>query len=249
MSAKTALCLSAVLLGSVFMAAAQTPEQGEQAESKPKNAANNDWVYNKKPFLDFWQKLVDWRKEPKNDIYSPFQYTLEGTLGADGKLIVEKAPTFSGPAEIQQIVKTAAAALSESGMFKFLQDLKSKKIKLTFAQDGSQFLFRLETEQETEREARNIFNGINTAIEVGKMMVDRGIDEETDPTNKQKEQGTLELLKLTQLKREGSIIIIDTAVPNKMAEDMYQNFKKDLEEKSNPQGVAINSNTNPGISK
>ena len=123
LSAKTALCLSAVLFGSVFMAAAQTPEQ---AESKPRNAANDENVYNKKPLVDFQQKLVDWRKDPQNDIYSPFQYTLEGTLGADGKLIVEKPPVFTGPAEIQQIVKTAVAALSDSGMFKFLQDLKSK---------------------------------------------------------------------------------------------------------------------------
>lgn len=228
LSAKRALCLGAMLFGSVFMAAAQTPEQ---AESKSKNAANDENVYNKKPLVDFRQKLVDWRKDPHNDIYSPFQYTLEGTLGADGKLIVEKAPVFTGPAEIQQIVKTAAAALNDSGIFKLLKDLKSKIVKLTFAQDGSQFLFRLETDMDTEREAKSTFNGINMAIEIGKMHIARGIEEETDPANKQKEQSTFELLKLTQLKREGSNIVFDIAVPNKIAEDMYQTFKKDLEEK------------------
>jgi hypothetical protein len=215
-----ALCLSAMLLGSVFMATAQTPEQ-----------VNSDGVYNKMPLVDFRNELVEWRKNPKNDIYSPFQYTLEGTLGADGKLIVEKAPTFSGPAEIQQIVKLAVASFSDSGMLKLLKDLKSKKVKLTFAQDGNQFFFRLETEQDTEKEARNIFNGINAVIEIGKIFVARGIEEETDPVNKPKEQGTLELLKLMQLKKEGNIIVIDAAVPNKIAEDMYQAHKKDLEEK------------------
>ena len=63
------------------------------------------------------------------------------------------------------------------------------------------------------------------------MLIARGIEEETDPANKQKEQSTLELLKLTQLKREGGNIVLDIAMPNKIAEDMYQTFKKDLEEK------------------
>jgi hypothetical protein len=216
-----------VLLGSVFMAAAQAPEPGD---SKPANAID-DHVYNKKPLMDFRQKLADWRKDPQNDIYSPFQYTLEAMLGANGKLIVEKAPVFTGPAEIQRIVSAAAAALSDSGLFGLLQDLKGKKVKLTLAQDGSQFFLRLEVAQDTEKEAKSAFNGINMAIELGKILAAREIEKETDPANKQKKQSTLELLKTTQLKREGSNIIIDTAMPNKMAEDMFQTYKKDLEDK------------------
>ena len=221
-----------------------------QNTNKPPVNPLPEGVYNKTPLYDFRDKLVEWREVGKNDLFQPFQYSLNGTIDKEGKLVVSGNPTFNGDPKMQEIIKLAMASFSDSGMLKLLTDLQSKAVKITFAQDGNQFLVRLETAQGTEKEARSLYNGINGAIELGKMFVARGADGEPDPANKQKELTTLELIKMAQLKREGNIIIIDTMVPNKFAEDMYQTYKKDLEEKkSNPQGVAVNSNTNSGISK
>jgi len=217
----------------------------QNTNKKPVSPLPED-AYNKKPLYDFRNKLVDWRETGQNNLYQPFQYALAATIDKDGKLVVdEKSIIFNGDPKMQDIVKAAVASFSDSGMLKALKDLQSKSVKIIFAQDGNQFNVRLETEQGTEKDARIIYNGINMAIEMGKLFVAHGVDQEPDPANKQKEQTTLELLKLAQLKREGNIVIIETAVPNKFAEDMYQTYKKDLEEKkSNPQGIAVNTNKN-----
>ena len=223
------------------------------AENTNKPPANPlpEGAYNKKPLYDFRDKLVEWREISQNNFYQQFQYSVAGTIDKEGKLAIdEKSIAFAGDPKMQEIIKLAVASFSDSGMMKLLKDLQSKAVKITFTQDGNQFNVRLETAQGTEKEARSLYSGLNVALEIGKAAVKYGADSEPDPANKQKEMTTLELMKMAQLKREGNIIIIDTTVPNKFAEDMYQTYKKDLEEKkSNPQGVAVNSNTNLGISK
>jgi hypothetical protein len=222
----------------------------QNANKPPVNPLAED-AYNKAPLYDFRDKLVEWREISQNNFYQVFQYSLAGTIDKDGKLAVdEKSIAFAGDPKMQEIIKLAVASFSDSGMLKLLKDLQSKAVKITMAQDGNQFVVRLETAQGTEKDARSLYNAINVAIEIGKITVARGADQEADPVNKQKELATLELIKMAQLKREGNIIIIDTMVPNKFAEDMYQTYKKDLEEKkSNHQGIAVNSNTNSGTSK
>ncbi len=191
--------------------------------------------------------MVEWREASQNNFYQHFQYSIAGKIDKEGKLAIDGKPNFVGDPKMQEIIKSAVASFSDSGMLKLLKDLQSKAVKITFAQDGNQFLVRLETAQGTEKEARSLYSGLNVALEIGKTLVKRGADSEPDPANKQKEMTTLELMKMAQLRREGNIIIIDTPVPNKFAEDMYQTYKKDLEEKkSNPQGIAVNSNTNMG---
>ncbi|HEV7642350.1 MAG TPA: hypothetical protein VGO50_00285 [Pyrinomonadaceae bacterium] len=232
-----------------------TPPNGNtnavaQNTNKTPAAPLPEGSYNKVPLYDFRDKLVEWREASQNNFYQQFQYSIAGTIDKEGKLTVDGKPNFVGDPKMEEIIKLAVASFSDSGMMKLLNDLQSKAVKITFAQDGNQFLVRLETAQGTEKEAKSLYSGLNVALEIGKTLVKNGADEEADPVNKQKELTTLELMKMAQLKREGNIIIIDTMVPNKFAEDMYQTYKKDLEEKkSNPQGVAINSNTNSGIAK
>jgi len=223
---------------------AQNQNKKPAANTTPKNPLAED-AYNKKPLYDFRDKLVEWREAGQNNFYGQFQYSLAGTIDKDGKLVVEGTPAFNGDPKMQEIIKTAVASFSDSGMLKLLKDLQSKSVKITFVQDGNQFNVKLESEQDSDKNARSLYNTINLALEVGKIWVARGVDEEQDPKNKQKEQTTLDLLKMAQLRREGNVIIIDTAVPNKFAEDMYQTYKKDLEEKKSKQtGLTVNSNVN-----
>lgn len=195
-------------------------------------------IYNKKPLYDLLDKMVDFREVQQNNFYQPFQYSIAGTIDKDGKLVTEGVPTFNGvDPKMQEIVKASVAAFSDSGMFKLLTDIQSKKVKITFVQDGNQFNVKLETEQESERKAKGLFNVFNIALGLGKNSISSDIAKElkqNDPKRAQREQVTLDLLSKANLRRDGSNIIIEATVDNSFAESMYQTYKKDLDEKKKP---------------
>jgi hypothetical protein len=209
-------------------------------------------IYNKKPLYDLLDKMVDFREVQQNNFYQPFQYSIAGTIDKDGKLVTEGVPTFNGvDPKMQEIVKASVAAFSDSGMFKLLTDIQSKKVKITFVQDGNQFNVKLETEQESERKAKGLFNVFNIALGLGKNSVSSDIAKElkqNDPKRAQKEQVTLDLLNKANLRRDGNIIIIEAAVDNSFAESMYQTYKKDLDEKKNqPGNSTLSTNGSGGV--
>jgi hypothetical protein len=208
---------------------------------------------NKKALYDFRDKLVAWREDGQNNFYQQFQYSLAGTIDNDGKLVVdEKSVQFGGDPKMQEILKLAIASFSDSGLLKAVKDLQSKAVKITMIQDGNQFLVRLETQQGNEKDARRLYNSISVALGLAQTYVSAGAEAEPDPKNKLKEMTTLELLKMAELKRDATNVIIDLKPSNKFTEDMYQTYKKELEEKKTnptPEGVAVNANRDLGTAK
>jgi hypothetical protein len=231
------------------------------ANTNPNTTAQNpkavsplpEGALNKKALYDFRDKLVAWREDGQNNFYQQFQYSLAGTIDNDGKLVVdEKTIQFGGDPKMQEILKLAIASFSDSGLLKAVKDLQSKAVKITMMQDGNQFLVRLETQQGNEKDARRLYNSISVALGLAQTYVSAGVEAEPDPKNKQKEMTTLELLKMAELKRDATNVIIDLKPSNKFTEDMYQTYKKELEEKKTnptPEGVAVNANRDLGTAK
>jgi hypothetical protein len=182
--------------------------------------------FNRMPLTDFRDRPVIWR-EARNDLYKPFEYSLEGTIDENGKLTVSGIPKFTGDPKSQEIVKDAVEAFSDSGLLKLLQDLKSKKIKLDLTQDGSQFNLNINSEQESANEARTIFNSLNIMLSIGKVMISKNVEEEKDPVRKEKEQITRDILDSLQLNHNETIVNINYVLLNTVAETTYLNFKKD----------------------
>jgi hypothetical protein len=229
--------------------------QANNNNGQGKNPANGNAVaqngtvaadaYNKGPLYGFRDWLVEWRKNENNTFDKKFEYSIKGKVDKDGKLLVDGNPDFTGEPQMQELVKSGVEAFSDSGMLKLLKDLQSKNVKISFVQDGNQFNIKLEVVQESDRAARQLFNSINVGIELGKIGVAAGVNSEADPKNKEKEQATLDLLKMAKPRQDGTTVIIDTIVPNNFVESMYQTYKKDLEEKkSKDQGIAASKNSN-----
>lgn len=199
----------AVLLGLFFL----TGVIGISAQKSDQPVAADK--YNRQPLINFKDRLV-LLQEAKKDLYKPFEYSLEGTIDDNGKLIASEIPRFTGDPKSQTIVKGAVEAISDSGMLKLLSDLKSKKVKILITQDGSQFKVGMTSIQESVRETRMVLNIWRTVFDLSKVLISKNIDE--DPPNKDEQQMALELLNLVNVKSEGLNVILDLIVPNTFVE-------------------------------
>lgn len=192
------------------------------------NAVVPEDKYNRTPLYGFRDYLVEWREKGGNNLYQQFQSSITGTIDKDGKLTPTSPLQFNGDPKMQEFVKKAIGSFSDSGMLKLLTDLQSKGVKITFIQDGAKFNIKLESEQANDRAAYRLFSGINILLEVGINAVKRGVAEEVDPVNKQKEQATLDLLSMAKPRQEGKTFVLDAGVSNEFVEQMYKTYKEDL---------------------
>lgn len=210
----------------------------EQLNNKPgatPNGKPGPYDYNKRPLEDFRNSLVDWRDVQGNNLYQPFQYSIEATIDKDGKFAFAPGfePQFQGDPKMGEMVKKAFGAFSDSGMLRLLKDLTGQKVKINFAQDGNQFNVSLESPQPSDSKAKSLSSVINIAIDIGRRI-------NSDPDDKD----TLALLNMAEVSSSGSTLIMKIPVKNDFVEAFYQKYKKDMEEKKNTQ-QGLGANTNP----
>jgi hypothetical protein len=185
----------------------------DQTAARSENIKDTD-VYNIRPLFDFRDKLIDWRKE-KNDLYRPFEYSLEATVDNHGYLVVSGFPVFKGESQTQEIVKSAVAALSDSGLLKILSGAETKSVKILFTQDGKQFNCKFETAHDSEKLANRLAVALNLTVAVMKKQ-----NEANDEASK--------LLQLVNIHNAGKTVIMNMTAPNQLAEAFLQ--KCDTEE-------------------
>lgn len=190
--------------------------------------------FNKQPLLDFRNRVVEWRDAQKNDLFQRFDYAFAAKI-KEGKLeIDEKSLLFNGDSKMQEMVKAGVAAFSDSRILRVLEKMESQQVKITFAQDGSQFLVGLESLQPTDIKARTLSSTLNVVLEAGKILNSRNADDKE----------TLELLNMAQIGADGSKLTITVPVSNQFVEAFYQKYKQDLlkNPQGNNQGVASTPN-------
>jgi hypothetical protein len=221
--------------------------------TQPKKADDDeDGAFNKRPLKDFRDKLVVWREGGGVNIYQQFAYSLSGNIDKNtGKLTVKGVPAFTGDPKMQEVVKAAFSAISDSGILRYLNGLGSNSVLVNFTQDGSQFNVGIESNVGSEAKARSVSSGLKVLIQAGIAKNQANVDEDAANKRQANDLSTLELLKKLQVTNDGDKLLLNISAPNDFAESLYNSFKLDSEKKSNnpggngsPNGMAANTAKN-----
>ncbi|MCD9188508.1 MAG: hypothetical protein LUM44_18970 [Pyrinomonadaceae bacterium] len=128
---------------------------------------------NKRPLQDFGQIFSEKVKNKEVDLKTPFSLTLQGTLDANGKFDpkMTKVTKSEGDAKIIELAKLGIEAVSDSGVFYYLKQLKVDEVEISLVQTDLEFSADFKSTFETAKRAKSIGDGIKLNIQIGKSAV------------------------------------------------------------------------------
>lgn len=164
---------------------------------------------NKEPLLEF-ASLVKYRVAGKDvDLSQPFRVILEGVLDKDGKLDRQNSRFVlsEGDEQTAELAKMGIEAFSDSGWFAYARNLGAERVRITLAQDQTNFNAVLESEFLNADRAKTAASGLNMLIALSKSQI-TGQDEKT-------------LLNgLSAPTVNGKNFVLNFALPKQIAQDM-----------------------------
>ena len=165
---------------------------------------------NKRPLIDFAQVLNENLQEKEVNLKAPFSVTLEGVLDENGRFDVKKSKFIKseGDAKMVEVVKNAMQAVNDSGVFGYLQNLKSNKLSWTLAQDETQLVSIMQSAQADENKAKTFASSYKLLISTAKLL-HKDKDEEI-------------LLNYLTVTSQGNNVIFNMTMPKDEAQEMLQ---------------------------
>jgi hypothetical protein len=178
---------------------------------------------NKQPLRDFGAGLSDRVRKKDIDLTKNFLVEIEGELTPEGKFDLQKTKYVraEGNTKMVNIVKSAIETISDSGIFTYLKQLDMTKINLILAQDDEQIYMSLKSDLAPENKAKTVSSSLNTYVAIGKQIVAKDADAKT-------------LSEGTSVSLNGKSVIIKTAVPKSVGQEMIQRkLNKEIEREAN----------------
>lgn len=198
------------------------PEDKEKVTPKTEDTAQSDTPemknltpdeVNKKPLIDYGNKVNLLIKDNKVDLNQPFNVTIEGELDKNGKLVNPKATNGGGDEMMRKLAGELIAALNDGNVLSFFQQVvkdskKNPKFKIVVEQNQSEFVGKIVIEVGDEVLANRRASSLNTLKGLSKI-TRGGKDEEI-------------ILEKAEIKAEGKNIVINCSVPRELAMQLIQ---------------------------
>lgn len=197
-----------------------TPNQTTTAQNTPGNETTGnsltDVELNRKPLVDYGQRVEQLQKDKKVDLTKPFHIIIEGDLSKDGKLLNAKATPISGDAALNALATELIGVMNDSNILSYLKALtkdapKGRRIKFDVSQDDKELKALVTTETESDVKANKLSSGMNGLIFSGKML---------RPANQGKVEGViLEQVKVTS---SGNQVLINFGMDKEKVTKLIQ---------------------------
>jgi hypothetical protein len=180
---------------------------------------------NKRPLQDLGDMLKEKLGKGEVDLSQPFKVSVEGVLTKDGKFDASldkeggKPKTqfviVEGDEQMVDVAKSAIEAVGESGWFGYLRSFGAEKIKITVAQNQTDFSALIEMEQATDERAKSMASALRLLLSSTKMVGKFGEDEK------------IIIGGFAAPRDSGKVVILNFALPKQIMQDMIQrNLKK-----------------------
>lgn len=184
--------------------------------AQPANTQTSGPQINKQPLIDFRNMVAEKVQKGEVDLTAPFSLTLVGRLNPEGKFDPKKSrfTKVEGNQQTAEIAKRGLEALSDSGYFQYLLDLKGKELQIALNQDEKEFAASVKSDVENQEKARRLSSAFNVFINMGKIMF--------------KNKKETKLLEFMKAKNEEASFLLMLQMPQSDFSDM---FKQMLEEK------------------
>ncbi|MBK7392903.1 MAG: hypothetical protein IPI64_06310 [Chloracidobacterium sp.] len=211
--------------------ATPTPDDSTTAGNNPKvDPLDPATTYdiNKRPFVDLANNVNDLLDKKQVRLDSAFIVNATGKLTKEGRLDPKSFKWGQITSEDQKmvdVVKTAIAAINDSGYLQYLKDVSGKDFNLMLQQDETNISAIVQSEMESETRARSISSGLAFLISAAKS---RKSGEGAD----QNDKDDLVLLENAKVEAIGKKIVIKFLVPKDIALPMIQ--RKLAEQKAAP---------------
>ncbi len=190
---------------------------------------------NKRPFVDLANNVNDLLDKKQVRLDSAFIVNATGKLTKEGRLDPKSFKWGQIASEDQKmvdVVKTAIAAINDSGYLQYLKDVSGKDFSLMLQQDEANISALVQSEMESETRARSISSGLALLISAAKL---RKSGDGAD----QNDKDDLVLLQNAKVEAVGKKIVIKFLVPKDIALPMIQ--RKLAEQKAAPKQQNGNS--------
>ncbi|MBC7796523.1 MAG: hypothetical protein H7Z37_06605, partial [Pyrinomonadaceae bacterium] len=197
-----------------------TPNQTTTAQNTPGNETTGnsltDVELNRKPLVDYGQRVEQLQKDKKVDLTKPFHIIIEGELSKDGKLLNAKSTPISGDAALNALATELIGVMNDSNILSYLKALtkdapKGRRIKFDVSQDDKELKALVTTETESDVKANKLSSGMNGLIFSGKML---------RPANQGKVEGViLEQVKVTS---SGNQVLINFGMDKEKVTKLIQ---------------------------
>lgn len=176
---------------------------------------------NKKPLQDSVDVLNQKIEKGEVDLTKPFSVTLEGYLTKEGKFDVKRSKftKSEGDRQMVEVVKQAIEAVSDSGMFSYLQTLGAEKIILNFSQDEKNVSAIITIEQISMERARTISSGLYALLAIVKINTKEDVEVQT-------------ILNAAKVSSQNKNCTINFAMPKEDAHQLLKNELQKATEKS-----------------
>ncbi len=128
----------------------------------------NEIEIDRKPLNDFSNSIVNKWSKKEIDLNKPFSIEVGISLDEDGKLVREatKFIKSEGDEKLVNAIKPAFQALSDSGYFKFVNNLGIRNFKLTFAQNAEGISGSITSNAASPKEAKAITDAFRVVIAI-----------------------------------------------------------------------------------
>lgn len=204
-----------------------TTDTNNQTQNQVQSEKVNEVTINKQVLKDFGSYVKGRVDNKEVDLNQPFKIVVEGPLTKDGKFDIsidsktKKAKTqftyWEGNEQMVDVAKKALEAIGDSGVLGYLRNLGAENVKITLIQDGEKIFARIESDLKDANKANTMASGLRIILNAAKSRENLGEDEKMllsgaqDPTS------------------NGSIFIIDFAIPKAQAQAMIERNLKKLE--------------------
>ena len=219
--------------------ATPTPKADDSttAETDPKADPTDPAKYdiNKRPFVDLANNVNDLLDKKQVRLDSAFIVNASGKLTKEGKLDQKSfkwGQIASEDQKMVEVIKTAIAAINDSGYLQYLKDLSGKDFTMMLQQDDASISAVIQSEMESETRARSISSALGLAMSIAKKAKSgEGAD--------QNDKDDLVLLENAKVEAVGKKIVLKFLVPKDIALPMIQ--RKLAEQKAAPKQQNGNS--------
>jgi thiol-disulfide isomerase/thioredoxin len=142
-------------------------KQLNSAKSTEKTAGADKKVdsINEQPFKDLIQTYKERILNKEIDLNAPINIEITGGLDENGRLVRPKvADAGQGNIRLSQLIKDAASAGSDSGVFKSLFDMGARNISITVNQDKDNFAAAVKTELPSNQRSMSASSVLQLAL-------------------------------------------------------------------------------------